>query len=74
MHSCGQTMSQPWAEGKQCGSKQDLCAEDTMAFTAELNQIEKELSSGVCAVINLFQVFFPSFNQASSQAIMPYSP
>lgn len=42
-----------------------------MAFTVELNQIEKELSSAVRAIINLFQVFFSSFNQASLQAIMP---
>lgn len=74
MHSCEQTMSQPWGEGQWCGIKQDLCTEDTTAFTAELNQMEKELSSGVCAIINLFQVSFPSFNQAFSQAVMPYSP
>lgn len=67
-------MSQSWGEGQWCGIKQDLCTEDTTAFTAELNQMEKELSSGVCAIINLFQVSFRSFNQAFSQAVMPYSP
>lgn len=56
---------------KSHSREQDLCAEDTTVFTAELNQIEKELSSAVPAIINLFQISFPSFNQTSSQAIMP---
>jgi len=68
---CGQTTQLPWGDSKWHSSERDLCAEDTVAFTAELNQIEKELSSAVRAVINLFQVSFPSFNQASLQAIMP---
>jgi len=71
IHSLGQTIPQPWGDRKYRGREQDLCAKDSMAFTAELNQVEKELSSALPAIINLFQVSFPSFNQASSQAIMP---